>query len=205
MREPKRIGVLISGRGSNMLSLAAACRSGRINGRIALVVSNKKNAPGLQAAAEMGLQTQFISHRAFDSRDLFDHAVVEALNARRVDLVCLAGFMRLLSPTFIRAFRNRIMNIHPALLPAFPGLRGQRQAIEYGVKVSGATVHFVDEELDHGPIIIQRAVPVGEGDTEETLSERILKIEHEAYPEAVSLFCDGRLRVEGRRVIVAPK
>jgi phosphoribosylglycinamide formyltransferase-1 len=198
----KHIGVLISGRGSNMMSIMDACEREEINGEIVLVLSNKKDAPGLEKAAQRGYETLFISHRDFPSREEFDKAVVAELERRGVDLVCLAGFMRLLSTWFVRRFRNRIMNIHPALLPAFPGLDAQRQAVEHGVKISGATVHFVDEELDHGPIIVQRAVEVRDDDTEETLSERILEVEHRIYPEAVRLFCDDRLRVEGRKVLI---
>lgn len=198
----KRIGILISGRGSNMMSIMDACERGEINGEIVLVVSNKKKAAGLEKAAERGYETLFISHKKFDSREAFDRAVVAELEHRQVDLICLAGFMRLLSNWFVRRFRNRIMNIHPALLPAFPGLDAQWQAADYGVKISGATVHFVDEKLDHGPIIIQRAVEAHDDDTGETLAERILKIEHKIYPEAVKLFCDDRIRVEGRKAFV---
>lgn len=200
MPAKKRIAVLISGRGSNMISLMDSCERGDIHGEIAVVVSNKKNAPGLEKASDRGYETLFISHKQFTSREEFDGAVVKELKNREVDLICLAGFMRLLSPKFIRAFPNRIMNIHPSLLPAFPGLDAQWQAAGHGVKVSGATVHFVDEKLDHGPIIIQRAVPVEEGDTGENLAARILKVEHQIYPEAVRLFCQDLLSVEGRIV-----
>lgn len=196
----KRIAVLISGRGSNMMSLMDSCEKGDINGEITVIVSNKKNAPGLEKAAERGYETLFISHKQFTSREEFDGAVVRELKKREIDLICLAGFMRLLSPAFIRAFPNRIMNIHPSLLPAFPGLDAQWQAVEHGVKVSGATVHFVDEKLDHGPIIIQRAVSVEEGDSGDSLAARILKVEHQIYPEAVRLFCQDLLSVEGRTV-----
>lgn len=202
MREKRRIGVLISGRGSNMVSIAEACARGEINGEIVLVLSNKKNAAGLEKAAAMGLGTAVISHRGYETRESFDEAVVTEMRAIGVELICLAGFMRLLSPVLISAFPNRIMNIHPSLLPAFPGLDAQWQAVEHGVKVSGATVHFVDEKLDHGPIIIQRAVPVLEDDDGERLAGRILEVEHEIYPEAVGLFCAGRLKIEGRRVRV---
>jgi phosphoribosylglycinamide formyltransferase-1 len=200
----KRISVLISGRGSNMMSILDSCERGEINGDIVVVISNKADAEGLTKAAARGVQTLVISHRAFPDRESFDRAVVAELENRQVDLVCLAGFMRLLSPWFIKSFRNRIMNIHPALLPSFPGLHGQKQAIDFGVKISGATVHFVDENLDHGPIIIQRAVEVRDDDTEDSLSERILKIEHQIYPEAVRLFCDDRLRLNGRKVSIMP-
>ena len=199
----KRIGVLISGRGSNMMSILDACDRGDINGEVVLVLSNKKKAAGLEKAAQRGCETFFISHRNFDSREAFDRAVVAELEKRRVDLVCLAGFMRLLSAWFVRRFRNRIMNIHPALLPSFPGLEAQWQAVDWGVKVSGATVHFVDENLDHGPIILQRVVEVFDGDTGEILAERILRIEHQIYPEAVKLFCEDRLTVDGRKVLIA--
>jgi phosphoribosylglycinamide formyltransferase-1 len=202
MPEKKKIGVLISGRGSNMLSIAKACRNGEINGEIVVVISNKKTAPGLEKAASMGIETLFISHKAFGTREEFDSAMVKELQDRSVDLVCLAGFMRLLSPIMVRAFRNRIMNIHPSLLPSFTGLNAQWQAVDYGVKVSGATVHFVDEDLDHGPIIIQRAVSVQDDDTGDSLAERILRVEHEIYPESVRLFCQDRLTVTGRRVTI---
>lgn len=202
MAGKKRIAVLISGRGSNMMSLIDACEKGDINGEIAVVISNKKKAPGLEKAKEKGYEAIFVSHKRFTNREDFDGAVVEELWKRKIDLICLAGFMRLLSPSFIRAFPNRIMNIHPSLLPAFPGLEAQWQAIEHGVKVSGATVHFVDEKLDHGPIIIQQAVPVEEDDSGESLANRILKVEHQIYPEAVRLFCADRLSIEGRSVLV---
>ena len=202
MPDKKKIGVLISGRGSNMLSIAKSCHDGVINGEIVVVISNKKSAPGLEKAASMGIETLFISHKSFRTREEFDSAMVKELQDRSVDLVCLAGFMRLLSPVMVRAFRNRIMNIHPSLLPAFPGLNAQWQAVDYGVKVSGATVHFVDEDLDHGPIIIQRAVSVQDDDTGDSLAERILRIEHEIYPESVRLFCQDRLTVTGRRVTI---
>ena len=198
----KRIGVLISGRGSNMMSILDACERGDIDGEIVVVVSNKPSAAGLEKAAQRGCETFTVSHRKFPDRESFDRAVVAELEKREVDLVCLAGFMRLLSPWFTERYRNRIMNIHPALLPSFPGVHGQRDAVDYGVKVSGATVHFVDEKLDHGPIIIQRAVEVRDDDTEDSLSARILKVEHEIYPEAVRLFCADRLEVRGRKVLV---
>ena len=202
MPAKKRIGVLISGRGSNMMSILEACRRGEINGDITIVISNRAGAEGLAKAAQRGCETLVIPHRGFPDRESFDRAIVDELERREVDLVCLAGFMRLLSPWFVSHYHNRIMNIHPALLPAFPGLHGQRQAIEHGVKISGATVHFVDEKLDHGPIIIQRAVEVRDDDTEDSLSARILKVEHEIYPEAVRLFCGDLLHVEGRKVYI---
>jgi phosphoribosylglycinamide formyltransferase-1 len=202
MSARKNIGVLISGRGSNMMSILDACDRGEINGDVVVVVSNRAKAEGLQKAADRGRETLFISHRDFESREAFDRAVVAELQRRSVDLVCLAGFMRLLSPWFVRQYRNRIMNIHPALLPSFPGLHGQKQAVDWGVKISGATVHFVDEELDHGPIIVQRPVEVRDDDDEDSLSSRILEVEHQVYPEAVRLFCEDRLSVSGRAVKV---
>lgn len=202
MSAKKKIAVLISGRGSNMLSIAKACAEGRINGEISLVISNKKKAEGLAKAVEMGIETLFISHRKYESREAFDQAVVDALNEKGVDLVCLAGFMRLLSPVLVGAFRNRIINIHPSLLPSFPGLDAQWQAADHGVRVSGATVHFVDEKLDHGPIIIQKTVVVENSEEGASLAAKILKVEHQIYPEAVKLFCEDKVRVEGRKVIL---
>jgi phosphoribosylglycinamide formyltransferase-1 len=199
-RDLNRIGVLISGRGSNMLSMAEACRAGVIPGMIRLVISNLPSAPGLAKASELGIETLVVNHRESRSREEHDGKMIRALVERGVTLVCLAGYMRLLSPLFVREFRGRIMNIHPGLLPAFPGLHAQRQAVELGVRYSGATVHFVDEGLDTGPIILQAVVPVHQEDTEETLSERILAEEHRLYPEAVRLFFEERLRIEGRTV-----
>lgn len=201
MRERKKVGILLSGRGSNFLALSDAVEAGRIPAEIALVVSNRAEAPGLQHARERGYRAIYISSKGRE-REEFDREVVGELRKAGVEIVCLAGFMRLLSPYFIREFPMRILNIHPSLLPAFPGLHAQRQALEWGVKVSGCTVHFVDEELDHGPIIVQRAVPVLDDDTEETLAARILEQEHQAYPEALRIVCEGRYRIVGRRVIV---
>ncbi|HVF28077.1 MAG TPA: phosphoribosylglycinamide formyltransferase [Pyrinomonadaceae bacterium] len=196
-----RIGILISGRGSNMLALADAVRAGRIpDAEIAVVISDQSEAAGLSHAAERQIETVVIERRKH-SREEHERDIIAALRARRVDLVCLAGFMRLLSPLFIEAFRGRILNIHPSLLPAFPGLDAQRQAIDYGVKFSGCTVHFVDETLDGGPIISQRVVPVRDDDTEETLSARILAEEHQTYPEAVARVVRGDYELIGRRVI----
>jgi len=197
-----RLGVLISGRGSNMVAIADACAAGRIAAAVSLVISNDPAAPGLEAAASRGIPTQVIDHRDSRSRAEHDTKMAEALEAADVGLVCLAGYMRLLSPGFIRRFAGRIMNIHPALLPAFPGLHAQKQAVDYGVRISGVTVHFVDEGLDTGPIILQAVVPVAQDDTEETLSARILEQEHRLYSEAIGLFFDNRLRIEGRRVRV---
>lgn len=199
-RHANGIGVLISGRGSNMVSLAEACRDGRIPARVGLVLSNVPDAPGLERAAALGIETLVVASRKGRSREEHDREMAAALAERGVGLVCLAGYMRLLSAAFVRAFPSRIMNIHPALLPAFPGLHAQRQAVEAGARYSGATVHFVDEGLDTGPIILQAVVPVLQDDTEESLSERILKEEHRLYPEAVRLFFEGRLRIEGRKV-----
>jgi len=197
----KRIGILISGRGSNMLALIRAVADERIPGaEVAIVISNVANAPGLEKARELGVETVTLDHRG-KTREEHDRAMAAELRARKVDLVCLAGYMRLLSSWFTREFENRILNIHPSLLPAFSGLDAQRQAIDYGVKFSGCTVHLVDEELDHGPIIKQAVVPVLPDDTEETLSARILIEEHRIYAEAVNLMLSGQLRIEGRRVI----
>jgi phosphoribosylglycinamide formyltransferase-1 len=196
------IGILISGRGSNMEAILDAVDAGRIPARVGVVVSNVEAARGLESARERGVEAVVLDHRG-RTREEHDRRVHEVLAARGVELVCLAGYMRLLSSFFISSYPNRILNIHPSLLPAFPGLAAQRQAIEYGVKVSGCTVHFVDEELDHGPIVLQRVVPVLAGDTEDTLAHRILEQEHAAYPEAVSLVVSGKVRVEGRVVVRA--
>jgi len=186
----RTLGILISGRGSNMQAILDAIRQGELDARVGVVVSNVASAPGLARAQEAGVPTVVIDHKEFSSREAFDRAVVDELQKREVDLVCLAGFMRLLSPLFVRAFPGRILNIHPSLLPSFPGLDAQRQALEHGVKVTGCTVHIVDEELDHGPIVLQTAVPVREDDTEETLTSRILEEEHHAYPRAIRLLLD---------------
>jgi len=197
-----RIAVLLSGRGSNFMAIHDAILAGKINAEIVLVFSNKKDARGLQIAKERGLETLFLDPKDFPSREEYDKRIVEELKKREVDLVCLAGYMRILTPYFVNQFRNRIMNIHPALLPSFPGLHAQRQALEWGVKFSGATVHFVTEEVDAGPIIIQAVVPVFQYDTEETLSNRILEQEHKIYPEAIRLFFEGKLEVRGRKVYI---
>ena len=198
----KRIGVLLSGRGSNFEALADSIAAGRIpNAEIAIVISNRENAPGIEKAAARGLPGQVIPSRGLE-REAYDKLVIAALEDKNVDLVCLAGYMRLLSPAFVAAYRGRILNIHPSLLPAFPGLESQRQAIEHGAKFSGCTVHFVDENLDAGPIILQAAVPIQGDDTPETLSERVLKEEHRIYTEAVRIVLEGRYRMEGRRVLL---
>lgn len=199
----KRIGVLLSGRGSNFEALAESVATGRIpNAEIAIVVSNREGAPGIEKARARGLEARAIPSKGLE-REAYDKLVVAALQEKKVDLVCLAGYMRLLSPYFVAAFRNRILNIHPSLLPAFPGLEAQRQAFEHGVKFSGCTVHFVDENLDAGPIIMQGIVPVEDRDTPETLSERILREEHRIYSESVRIVLEGRYRLEGRRVLTS--
>lgn len=199
-----RVGVLISGRGSNLQALIEAIDDGRLKARIALVVSNKPDAGGLERARAAGLETVVISHRDYPSRDLFDAAVADALKARRVQLVCLAGFMRLVGQPMLDAFPNAILNIHPSLLPAFPGVDAQAQALAHGVKVSGVTVHFVNRELDAGPIVVQRAVPIRDDDTAESLAGRILEQEHQAYPEAVQIVLNGGWRIQDRRFYQTP-
>jgi phosphoribosylglycinamide formyltransferase-1 len=197
----KRIGVLLSGRGSNFQALADSIASRRIPGaEIAIVISNREGAPGVDRAKTSGIATRVIPSKGLE-RETYDRQVVAALNDHQVDLVCLAGYMRLLSPYFVASFPNRILNIHPSLLPAFPGLESQRQALEYGVKFAGCTVHFVDENLDAGPIVLQSVVPVKDDDTEDTLSARILEEEHRVYSEAVRIVLEGRYKIEGRRVL----
>jgi phosphoribosylglycinamide formyltransferase 1 len=198
----KRIGVLLSGRGSNFEALAESVAAGRIpNAEIAIVLSNREGAPGIEKARARGIETRVIPSKGLE-REAYDKLVVAALQERNVDLVCLAGYMRLLSPHFVKAFHNRILNIHPSLLPAFPGLESQRQALEHGAKFSGCTVHFVDENLDAGPIVLQAVVPIEDRDTPETLAEKILREEHRIYSEAVRIVLEGRYRLEGRRVLV---
>jgi len=197
------LGILISGRGSNMQAIVQAIAAGRLHASATVVLSNRPGAAGLEWARRAGVETVVLSHRDFPTREAYDLAVVRELRARNVDLVCLAGFMRLLSPAFIAAYPNAILNIHPSLLPAFPGVDAQRQALEYGVRVSGATVHFVTAELDAGPIIRQVAVPVREEDTIETLAARILEQEHRIYPEAIAEVVAGGWSVEGRRFVPA--
>ncbi len=198
----KRIGVLLSGRGSNFEALADSIAWGRIpNAEIAIVLSNREGAPGIEKARARGIETRVIPSKGLE-REAYDKLVVAALQEKHVDLVCLAGYMRLLSPHFVEAFPERILNIHPSLLPAFPGLEAQRQAIEHGAKFSGCTVHFVDENLDAGPILLQAVVAIQDHDTPETLGERILREEHRIYSEAVRIVLEGHYRLEGRRVIV---
>ena len=203
MSAQPRLGVLISGRGSNLQALIDAIDSGELDATIAVVISNRQDAAGLDRARAAGIESVVISHRDFASRDDYDRVLAKELRARQVGLVCLAGFMRLVGTELIDAFPSRILNIHPSLLPAFPGLDAQRQAIEHGVRVSGVTVHLVTAELDGGPIVVQRPVPVMPGDTVESLAARILEEEHRAYPEAVQMILAGGWRLEGRRFIPA--
>jgi len=199
----KRIGVLLSGRGSNFEALAESVSAGRIPGaEIAIVVSNQPEALGLKRAEARGIATRMIPSKGLQ-REAYDRLVVAVLQEYKVDLICLAGYMRLLSPYFVAAFPHKILNIHPSLLPSFPGLEAQRQALEHGVKFAGCTVHFVDENLDAGPIILQAVVPVLDGDDEHALAERILKEEHRIYSEAVKIILEGKWRIVGRRVLRA--
>lgn len=197
----RRLGILISGRGSNLQAIIDAISEGRLDATIAVVISNQAHAQGLERARQAGIETRYLDHRGYPSRDAFDGAVAAELKRRDVSLVCLAGFMRLLSPEFVRAFPNAILNIHPSLLPSFPGLDAQQQAWVHGVKVSGATVHIVTPDLDSGPIVLQAAVPVREDDTPQTLAARILAEEHRLYPEAIRIVLDGGWRIEGRRFL----
>ena len=197
----KNLGILLSGRGSNFVAIADSIAAGRIlNVRIAIVISNREDAPGLETARQLGLSALAIPSKG-KPREEHDRKVVAALLANRVDLVCLAGYMRLLSPWFVRQFPGKILNIHPSLLPAFPGLEAQQQAFAYGVRVSGCTVHLVDEELDHGAIIVQKTVPVLDSDDEHTLAARILEQEHIAYSEAINIVLEGKFEIAGRRLI----
>ncbi|HEX2225904.1 MAG TPA: phosphoribosylglycinamide formyltransferase [Candidatus Binatia bacterium] len=196
------IAVLLSGSGTNLQAIIDAIEAKRLDASIQLVLSNKADAYGLTRARNHGIATEVLDHKQFPSREAYDQAIVDLLRARGVELVALAGFMRLLSPVFVKAYSNRIMNIHPALLPAFPGLQVQKKALEHGVRFTGCTVHFVNEECDEGPIIIQAVVPVFSDDTGESLAARILKQEHRIYPRAIQLYAEGRLRIDGRRVIV---
>jgi len=197
----RRLGVLISGRGSNLQSLIDAISSGRLNATIAVVISNVEDAGGLERARAAGIESLVVSHRGWSSRDEYDRALARELKTRDVGLVCLAGFMRIVGVPLIDAYPNAILNVHPALLPSFPGVDAQRQALDHGVKVSGVTVHLVTGELDAGPIVLQRAVAVLDDDTRETLSARILEQEHLAYPEAVGVVLNGGWTVEGRRFV----
>ena len=204
-RSPKkrgRVAVLLSGRGSNFTAIREAVRTGRIDADIALVLSNKADAPGLLKARDEGLETHFLDPKLHAAREDYDRALAAELERRRIDLICLAGYMRIVTPGLCDAYRHRIVNIHPALLPSFPGLHVQQKAIDWGVRLSGCTVHFVAAEVDMGPIILQAAVPVLQDDTEDTLAARILVEEHRIYPEAVGLYFQGRLEVRGRRVFI---
>jgi len=201
MAANRRLGVLLSGRGSNLQAIIDAIAERRLDASIAVVISNQKNAGGLERARRVGIETLTLSHRGWPSRDDYDRALVSELRSRNVGLVCLAGFMRKVGAPLIDAFPNAVLNIHPSLLPSFPGLHAQQQALDHGVKTSGVTVHFVTADLDAGPIIVQRIVPVRDDDTEETLAARILVEEHHAYPEAIALVLDGGWRIDGRRVV----
>jgi phosphoribosylglycinamide formyltransferase-1 len=201
-RKKGRVAVFLSGRGSNFMAIREAVERGEIDGEIALVFSNKAEAPGLLKAREWGLETLSLDPKAFASREDYDQALVAEVEKRRIDLVCLAGYMRVLTPGLCDALKYRIINIHPALLPAFPGLHVQQKAIDWGVRFSGCTTHFVAAEVDMGPIILQACVPVLQDDTEDTLASRILVEEHKIYPQTVRLYFDGRLEVRGRRVFV---
>lgn len=197
-----KVAVLISGRGSNMESLARACAGAGFPAEICVVVSNRPDAPGLEKAASLGITTEVVDHTEFGDKWLFESKLIDVLAGRGAELICLAGFMRVLSAAFIERFPHRILNIHPSLLPAFPGLHVQRQAIEHGVRYSGCTVHFVVPEVDAGPIVAQAVVPVAQDDGEESLAARILEQEHLLYPRAVRLFAEKRLRIDGRRVLI---
>jgi phosphoribosylglycinamide formyltransferase 1 len=200
MTAPKKLGILLSGRGSNFEAIADSIQAGRLRAEIAIVISNRADAPGLEAAKRRGLNAVLIASKG-RVREEHDADVIAALHHAQVDLICLAGYMRLLSPHFIQAFPNRIVNIHPSLLPAFPGMDAQKQALEYGAKVTGCTVHFVDEHLDNGPIILQKTVPVLDEDDVHTLSARILEQEHAAYSEAIGLVLSGEVEIQGRAVV----
>lgn len=199
------LGVLVSGRGSNLQAILDAILAERLKAKIGIVISDNPDALALKRVAGFDIATSVIERRNFADKRAFEQAIADELSLHHVELVLLAGFMRILSSGFIGRFSGRVMNIHPALLPAFPGLEAQAQAVRYGVKVSGCTVHFVDEGVDTGPIILQEAVPVLDGDDEHSLAERILHVEHKLYPRAIGLYCEGRLRIEGRQVIISEK
>ncbi len=197
-----RIAVLLSGRGSNFLSIHSAIEDGRIPARIVAVISDRESAPGLARARELGLEATAVPRKGLPSREAHEQSILEQLRRSGAEWVCLAGYMRLLTPAFVSCYPQRILNIHPSLLPSFPGLRAQAQALEHGVRISGCTVHLVDEQLDSGPIVLQRSVELRPGDSETSLAKRILKAEHRAYPEALNLLLSSSWRVEGRRLIV---
>ncbi|CUH96320.1 hypothetical protein P22_2410 [Propionispora sp. 2/2-37] len=201
----KVLGVLASGRGSNMQAIVDAIDAGRLNAKIGVVISDNPNANVLKRLADSDVPVTCIERKNFAAKEEWEAAIAAELNAHQVELVILAGFMRILSPYFVNLLSGRVMNIHPSLLPAFPGKNAQEQAIRYGVRVSGCTVHFIDEGMDTGPIILQEAVPVESDDTAEILAERILHVEHVLYPRAIALYCEGRLKIEGRRVIILEK
>jgi len=196
------IGVLVSGRGTNLQAIIEAIEEGKIAGEIKVVMSDNQDAYALKRAQQYHIDTRYIDFKEFKDREGYDKEIIKILKERKIELVVLAGYMRILSPYFIRTYKNKIMNIHPALLPSFPGLNAQKQAIEHGTKVSGCTVHFVDEGVDSGPIVLQKAVEVSDDDTEESLAEKILKEEHQIYPRAIQLFSEGRLMIKGRRVFI---
>ena len=196
------IGVLVSGRGTNLQAIIDAIKEGKIAGEIKVVVSDNPDAYALKRAQQYHIATRYIHFKEFKNREDYDKEIIKTLKENKIELVVLAGYMRILSPYFIRTYKNKIINIHPALLPSFPGLHAQEQAVEHGVKISGCTVHFVDEGVDSGPIILQKAVEVSDDDTEESLAEKILKEEHQIYPRAIQLFSEGRLMIKGRRVFI---
>ncbi|MDD5014935.1 MAG: phosphoribosylglycinamide formyltransferase [Atribacterota bacterium] len=196
------IGVLVSGRGTNLQAIIDAIKEGKIAGEIKVVVSDNPDAYALKRARQYHIDTRYIHFKEFKNREDYDKEIIKILKEKKIELVVLAGYMRILSPYFIRSYKNKIINIHPALLPSFPGLHAQRQTLEYGAKISGCTVHFVDEGVDSGPIILQKAVEVSDDDTEESLAEKILKEEHQIYPRAIQLFSEGRLMIKGRRVFI---
>ena len=196
------LGVLASGRGSNLQAILDACESGQIPARVAVVISDNNSAFALERARRAGINAEYVNPKAFSGKSNYERKIVEVLQQNNVELVCLAGYMRLVGEELLAAFNQRVINIHPALLPAFPGLHAQEQAWNYGVKFSGCTVHFVDDGMDTGPVILQAVVPVAASDTAETLAERILEQEHKVYPEAVRLFCEGKLEIKGRKVYI---
>jgi len=196
------IGVLVSGGGTNLQAIIEAIEEGKIAGEIKVVISDNSEAYALKRAQRYHIDTRYIHFKEFKNREDYEKEIIKTLKENKIELVVLAGYMRILSPYFIRSYKNKIINIHPALLPSFPGLHAQKQTLEYGAKVSGCTVHFVDEGVDSGPIILQKAVKVKEGDTEETLAKRILKEEHQIYPRAIQLFAEERLEINGRRVFI---
>ena len=196
------IGVLVSGSGTNLQAIIEAIEAGKIEGKICIVISDNPDAYAIKRAKKYNIKTQYINYKEFSNREEYDKKIISVLKEKDCDLVVLAGYMKILTPYFINAYKNKIMNIHPALLPSFPGLHVQKKAIDHGVKVSGCTVHFVDEGLDSGPIIIQQVVEVKDDDTEESLAERILREEHRIYPRAIQLFSEGKLIIKGRRVFI---